>query len=120
MTAAGPPLRYVVLRHEGIPDPHYDLMLETSPAGNLVTWRCAVWPLVDRTPLVPLGEHRRAYLDYEGPVSRNRGDVRRVASGTFHWLQRGGVLSLIRFLEPEPMEWLIGSAPDGSAVAMRA
>ncbi len=32
---------------------------------------------------VRLADHRPAYLDYEGPVSRGRGDVTRVLSGTY-------------------------------------
>src|SRR5262249_41898667 len=34
-------------------------------------------------PARPLGDHRLAYLDYEGPVSGNRGTVRRVDRGTY-------------------------------------
>jgi hypothetical protein len=30
-----------------------------------------------------LADHRRAYLDYEGPLSGDRGNVARVAAGTF-------------------------------------
>lgn len=37
--------------------------------------------------LTPLAEHRRAYLEYEGPVSGNRGAVRRVAGGSYKVLQ---------------------------------
>lgn len=77
------PLRYVVLRHDGIAEPHFDLMFETTPEAPLATWRSDVWPLTELyTPLVYLPEHRRLYLDYEGPVSNNRGKVRRVDSGT--------------------------------------
>ena len=74
-------LRYVVLRHEQIDEPHFDLMFETSPGSLLATWRSDEWPLTSRSHLEPLGDHRRAYLDYEGPVSGNRGGVRRVAAG---------------------------------------
>lgn len=77
-------LRFVVLRHEGIDDPHFDLMFERSPGSALVTWRSDIWPLVPDTKLVQLADHRRAYLDYEGPISGNRGHVRRVTAGTFH------------------------------------
>ena len=30
-------------------------------------------------------DHRRLYLDYEGPVSGNRGQVTRHDGGTFDW-----------------------------------
>ena len=74
-------LRFVVLRHEGVPEPHFDLMFETAPGSLLATWRAAEWPLRNGTPLERLPDHRRAYLDYEGPVSQNRGHVKRVAAG---------------------------------------
>jgi hypothetical protein len=80
--AARPPLRYVVLRHDGVPDPHFDLMFETSPGSPLATWRSPAWPLEPDATLTPLPDHRPAYLAYEGPVSAGRGTVRRVAAGT--------------------------------------
>ena len=76
------PLRYAVLRHEGVPDPHFDLMFETSPGSDLATWRSPTWPLTEATRLTQLRDHRRAYLDYEGVVSGDRGEVLRVAEGT--------------------------------------
>jgi hypothetical protein len=76
------PLRYVVLRHERIPQPHYDLMFETAPGSTLATWRSADWPITPTTVFVPLSDHRHEYLEYEGPVSNNRGHVRRVAAGS--------------------------------------
>ncbi len=77
------PLRFVILHHTGVPSPHFDLMLETSPNGPLATWRCPIWPLpAGETPVVRLADHRRHYLDYEGPVSGDRGEVRRVARGS--------------------------------------
>jgi hypothetical protein len=82
-----PSLRYVVLRHEGIADPHFDLMFETAQGSPLATWRSAAWPIDAETPLVRLGDHRREYLDFEGVLSGDRGHVRRVAAG-FHRLDR--------------------------------
>ena len=85
-----PALRYVILRHEGIPDPHYDLMFETLPGSPLATWRSSTWPLENAMPLVRLNDHRREYLDYEGPIGegpvggdRGRGRVHRVTKGYF-------------------------------------
>lgn len=75
-------LRFVVLRHEGVPEPHYDLMFETHAGSKLTTWRSERWPIDRPTPLQQLGEHRRDYLEYEGPISRDRGFVQRVAAGT--------------------------------------
>ena len=33
-------------------------------------------------------DHRKAYLDYEGPVSRDRGYVARVDGGTYRLVER--------------------------------
>jgi hypothetical protein len=81
-------LRYVILRHEGIEHPHYDLMLETSPGSPaLATWRLPEWPIAARAGVTRLADHRRDYLEYEGPVSENHGTVRRVVQG--EWESRG-------------------------------
>src|SRR5258708_39917872 len=78
-----PPLRSVVLRHEGVAEPHYDLMFETMPGSPLATWRSPRWPIDHDTPIVRLGEHRREDLDYEGPLSGDRGHGRRVVAGRY-------------------------------------
>ena len=78
------PLRYVILHHTGIPDPHYDLMFETTPNSALATWRSPTWPITEPTYVTPLPDHRTHYLTYEGPVSQNRGQVTRIASGHHH------------------------------------
>jgi hypothetical protein len=92
-----PLLRYVVLRHEGIPDPHFDLMFETAPGSPLATWRSAVWPLAEgQTELIHLPDHRRDYLDYEGSVSGDRGTVRRVHAGTHRVEQDHPILLIVR------------------------
>jgi hypothetical protein len=80
-------LRYVVLRHEGIAEPHFDLMFETGADSLLRTWRSNDWPLRSGGTLTKLADHRRTYLDYEGPISGDRGSVRRVASGNFQILR---------------------------------
>jgi hypothetical protein len=76
------PLRYVVLRHDGIDQPHFDLMFETFEGSALATWRSDEWPITSTTRTERIGDHRRDYLDYEGPLSGNRGFVRRVDAGT--------------------------------------
>ena len=64
-------------------------MLEQGDA--LITWQLLKEP-VDRSSLpVParkIQDHRKAYLDYEGPLSGDRGSVRRVDTGTCEILQR--------------------------------
>src|SRR5262245_13805374 len=74
--------RFVILEHDH-PHLHWDFMLEWGQA--LRTWRLAIQPdaLGVEIPAWPLGEHRIAYLDYEGPVSGNRGEVKRWDAGTY-------------------------------------
>jgi hypothetical protein len=74
-------LRYVVLRHEGITQPHFDLLFEVSPGSPLASWRSEAWPLENGSTIVDQDDHRPAYLDYEGPVSGGRGEVQRVSAG---------------------------------------
>jgi len=78
--------RYVILRHEGSatyqPGVHWDLMLEM--AGALRTWALAELPTAAR-PIAaqPLPDHRLAYLDYEGPITGDRGSVAHWDEGEF-------------------------------------
>jgi hypothetical protein len=73
--------RYVVLEHDH-PELHWDLMLE---AGDVLqTWRLANPPAPGcAIEATALPDHRRIYLDYEGPVSGNRGNVKRWDAGCF-------------------------------------
>jgi hypothetical protein len=72
----------VLLRHD-TPDGahHYDLMLERRAGdGRLLTIRLdrrIEVGVAGRAEGEMLGEHRRAYLEYEGAVSGGRGCVRR-------------------------------------------
>lgn len=78
----------VLLRHD-TPDgqSHYDWMIERG--GFLMTFR--VLERIDRPTArfeaMPLADHRREYLEYEGPVAGGRGTVTRVAAGTLEILQ---------------------------------
>lgn len=73
--------RFVILIHDH-PHLHWDFMLESD--GALRTWRLESPPEPGREiPAEPLADHRIAYLDYEGPVSGNRGEVRRWDAGTY-------------------------------------
>jgi len=74
-------LKYVVLRHEGVDEPHFDLLFETKPGSDLATWRANEWPITPTTEFTPLRPHRRAYLDYEGAISGDRGTVHRLHTG---------------------------------------
>ena len=75
------PLRYTILRHSDVDEPHFDLMFETLPGSMLATWRSETWPIEFSTPLTRLRDHRRLYLEYEGDLPGNRGSVMRVADG---------------------------------------
>jgi hypothetical protein len=92
--------RFVLLRHDCPPDgaatSHWDLMLEWGDA--LMTWSLEALPSAwsgvaepadaGPAPARRLADHRLAYLDYEGPVSRDRGEVRRVARGDYELLEQ--------------------------------
>lgn len=77
-------MRFVLLQHD-MPvdsdrDSHLDLMLESGDA--LRTWSIAAFPSGESVELAEeLPDHRLAYLDYEGPVSNNRGEVSQVDCG---------------------------------------
>jgi hypothetical protein len=78
--------RFVVLRHEVPPNSqqslHWDLMLERD--GVLLTWALAEEPAPGKAiSAVRLADHRLAYLDYEGPVSGDRGTVARWDAGEY-------------------------------------
>lgn len=75
--------RFVILEHDH-PQRHWDLMLE---AGDVLrTWRLAARPQPGASVSAePAFDHRRLYLDYEGPVSGGRGSVVRWDAGTFTW-----------------------------------
>lgn len=109
--------RFVIHRHEvpstfGRPS-HWDVMLEEDPtpregqhqgdAGDtghelgLLTWAVERLPIgMERVPARRLDNHRREYLDYEGPVSGGRGSVCRWDAGTVTWLERGGDFVRVR------------------------
>ncbi|MFG0266136.1 MAG: hypothetical protein ACF8AM_13475 [Rhodopirellula sp. JB055] len=72
---------------------HFDWLFERSSGGEkLWTFATPVIELVsaDAIPMTRLPDHRRLYLDYEGPVSNDRGVVTQVASGT-HRVHRAGL-----------------------------
>ncbi len=78
--------RYVVLLHELPPDegraPHWDLMLEQT--GSLRTWALESEPSpAGEIAARQLADHRPFYLEYEGPVSGNRGSVSRWDEGEY-------------------------------------
>lgn len=76
------PGRFVILHHTGFGREHWDLMLERGE--SLATWQLLSQPQsgeVGPVPAVRIGDHRKAYLEYEGPVSGGRGQVQRFDHG---------------------------------------
>jgi hypothetical protein len=93
--------RFVILFHDCPTDSpsssHFDLMLESN--GVLRTWAIAAPPcswgataglpssanaaLSESVAATQLPDHRLDYLDYEGPVSGDRGKVSRIDAGEF-------------------------------------
>jgi hypothetical protein len=55
----------------------------------LLTWAVGQLPEMGNTIVAErLPDHRSFYLDYEGPVSDNRGTVKRVDRGDFDWVSQ--------------------------------
>jgi hypothetical protein len=79
--------RYVILQHETADGRHWDFLVESG--DKLKGWALAVPPSLgvevecDARP-----DHRSMYLDYEGPISDNRGEVARWDRGEYEALRR--------------------------------
>ncbi|MCH2182317.1 MAG: hypothetical protein MK108_09960 [Mariniblastus sp.] len=68
---------------------HWDLMIQSG--DSLMTWALESSPLAGRVmTAVRLADHRLEYLDYQGPLSDDRGVVSRLARGTSRRLDKGG------------------------------
>jgi hypothetical protein len=76
------PLRFAVLRHEGIEAPHVDFLFETSPGSMLQTWRLPTWPIIEVEEATRIRDHRPAFLTYQGQLTGDRGSVMRIDEGT--------------------------------------
>jgi hypothetical protein len=75
---------FVLLEHQTSDGAvHWDLLIEVSGQERLATWRLAENPIgrPDAIAAERIGDHRRVYLDYEGPLSEDRGKVRRLDRG---------------------------------------
>jgi hypothetical protein len=100
-------------------------MLEAG--AKLRTWRLSAAPEPNRSvEAVASVDHRAVYLDYEGPVTGNRGTVKRWDAGTFTFLvdtaERVSVnLKGIRLCGPAMLEliladkWSFRYEPQGRA-----
>ena len=132
--------RFVLLRHHCPADSeilsHWDFMLEREKF--LWTWQLQELPKLWWIALggvtsnfaeqatgaicaIRLMDHRLAYLDYEGPISRNRGTVTRCDEGTYSMVSQtkerleiqlaGNQLQSRVVLEPDTSHkdrWMLG------------
>jgi hypothetical protein len=83
--------RFAILLHNHPAGDHWDLLLEAGEM--LAAWRLLADPLAGNAGAIPaqkLPDHRMIYLTYEGPISGNRGSVRRVEDGSYELLDRDG------------------------------
>lgn len=101
---------FVILRHESPPSykpPHWDLLLSWDTSAELTTWELSGPPLASAEfDARPLPDHRRMYLEYEGPLAprdgQDRGSVWRVASG---WIRGMGREADASTFELETADW---------------
>jgi len=96
----------------------------------LATWKFPRDPTApDVLPIegARIADHRKAYLDYEGPVSADRGHVRRVDGGACEILESGEVAwrfelrgtrlngrFTLRICGTEPRRWRLAADVGGS------
>jgi hypothetical protein len=113
--------RFVILHHTGWitgnRGDHWDWLMEPprgEPSG-LMSWASDRDPALGwiGSDLEPLPRHRVEYLDYEGPISRGRGQVRRIATGRIRWREstpkslRFDLID-VEFLERPFVNWPLG------------
>ena len=120
-------VRYVILHHKGQGGEHWDLMLEDGLV--LATWQLSARPTGDPGESIAaraLGHHRKRYLDYEGPIGGDRGQVTRYDRGTYRSVERspdrwglelaGAVLAgpfeLVQPARDCPDKWVFGPVAD--------
>ncbi len=116
------PNRFVILHHVSAEGEHWDLMLERH--GALLTWQLHEEPHGLSSLPIPatrIGDHRKAYLQYEGPLTGDRGTVRRVDAGTVtfvdvapdrYTLELGGRrLRGLTTLTRGPEHWVLAQSP---------
>lgn len=91
---------FVLLHHRLSDKEHWDLCLEMGE--SLATWQILRDPRgrpdkkTGGYPARRIGDHRRAYLEYEGPISGGRGEVRRVDRGTWSAIELGQEVWVVR------------------------
>jgi hypothetical protein len=99
-------------------------MFETATGSPLITWRAAAWPPtnpVNPITLHRIADHRHDYLEFEGPLSNDRGHVRRIEGGSFELLSHyedvfiagftGFSRTLIFRKNPHSDNWICARSP---------
>jgi hypothetical protein len=77
-------LRFAILEHDW-PTLHWDLLLEADAV--LRAWRLLEDPGEGRAvPAEANFDHRLMYLEYEGPITGDRGNVTRWDAGEYDWV----------------------------------
>ena len=85
-----PHLTTVLLRHDTSHAAHYDWLFQPPAAlgvPNVPLWSARVthpswcWPITRHWPVHQFDDHRYAYLAYQGPISGDRGSVKRIDIG---------------------------------------
>ena len=107
--------RFAILEHDW-PARHWDFLLE---AGSVLrAWRLLEEPELGKSIAAEANfDHRLIYLDFEGPLSGNRGSVTRWDAGTFEGIENdanrvvvelmGLRLSGVAVLENQPEGWRV-------------
>jgi hypothetical protein len=89
--------RFAILTHDH-PHLHWDLLLEVPGQETLRTWRLEKPPAPGEIiQAETLPDHRRIYLDYEGPISKGRGEVKQWDGGEYEALSQTATEIILRF-----------------------
>ena len=106
-------LRFVILTHNH-PFLHWDFMFEQGE--SLRTWRLSAEPSSGGKIFAePLPDHRLEYLDYEGSISGNRGEVTQWDRGEYKLIEESQhKLSLTLHGEKLKGRTTLQSCPEGS------
>jgi len=82
--------RFAILHHQLDNGEHWDLLLEQE--DSLATWQLPSAPAGAHALPLParrIADHRKLYLDYEGPISGDRGAVQPFDRGGLRWIECG-------------------------------
>jgi hypothetical protein len=115
---ADAPLRFAVLRHDGIDAPHVDFLFETAPGSMLQTWRLPTWPIRDVEEATRIRDHRPAFLTFQGPLTGDHGHVMRIDEGTCTF--ESGLRRLVVQLAPSNQRLLFEQDAGGQTWHVRS